>query len=57
MFDFSFFEILLVAVIMLVVIGPDKLPSLFRKIGHYLRVLRKGIANIEKQIDRDDKNG
>ena len=34
MFDFGFWEITLILIVSLIVIGPDKLPSFAAQIGH-----------------------
>lgn len=44
MIDFNFFEILILAVIAVIIFGPEKLPDLARKAGRVLNYLRN-IAN------------
>ena len=40
MFDFSFWELLIVAVVILLVVGPQRLPTVARTIGRYVAKLR-----------------
>lgn len=58
MFDIGFFEILVIAVVGLVVIGPERLPETVRTIGLWLgrlkRSLRETRTELEKQIGADD---
>lgn len=58
MFDISFFELLLCAVVMLVVIGPERLPETVRTIslwiGRLKRSLRETRSELEKQLGADD---
>ena len=39
MFDFGFMEIMLICVIALVVLGPEKLPALVRTVGQWICLL------------------
>jgi sec-independent protein translocase protein TatB len=57
-FDISFFELLVVAVVGLVVIGPERLPETVRGIslwiGRLKRSLRETRTELERQIGADD---
>ena len=46
----GFFEILVIAIVALVVIGPDKLPSYAQKLGEALREVKKATAPLSKEI-------
>lgn len=58
MFDIGFFELLIIAIVGLVVIGPERLPETVRAIslwvGRLKRSLRETRSEIEKQIGADD---
>lgn len=58
MFDFGFAELLLVAVISLIVIGPDRLPETVRTVGMWIgrlkRSLRETRREIEQQLGADE---
>ncbi len=58
MFDISFFELLVVAIVGLIVIGPERLPTTVRTcalwIGRIKRSLMETRREIEKQIGADD---
>ncbi len=58
MFDIGFFELLLIAVVGLVVIGPERLPSTIRTIALYWGRIRRSVRDtrqeIEQQIGADD---
>lgn len=58
MLDISFFELLIVAVVALVVIGPERLPEAVRGvslwIGRFKRSLRETRSELERQIGADD---
>lgn len=58
MFDIGFFELILVAIVGLVVIGPERLPETVRTvslwIGRLKRSLRETRTELEQQIGADD---
>ncbi|WP_084005320.1 Sec-independent protein translocase protein TatB [Gilvimarinus polysaccharolyticus] len=58
MFDMGFFELLLIAVVALLVIGPERLPDTVRSVslwvGRVKRSLRETRSEIERQIGADD---
>ncbi|MCV6621672.1 MAG: Sec-independent protein translocase protein TatB [Cellvibrionaceae bacterium] len=58
MFDIGFFELLLIAVVSLVVIGPERLPGTLRKLALYWGRIKRSISDtrqeIEQQIGADD---
>ena len=53
MFDFGFAEIVLLALVVLVVIGPGRLPEVMRTIGLWIGRLRRMYTNVRLQIDRE----
>lgn len=58
MFDMGFFELLLIAVVGLLVIGPERLPGAVRSgglwVGRIKRMMRETRAGLEEQIGADD---
>lgn len=58
MFDIGFFELLVIAIVGLVVIGPERLPETVRSIslwiGRLKRSLRETRSELEKQLGADD---
>lgn len=58
MFDIGFFELLLVATVGLLVIGPERLPDTIRTISLWVGRIKRGLrdtqAEIEQQIGADD---
>ncbi|MFM7123446.1 MAG: Sec-independent protein translocase protein TatB, partial [Fluviibacter sp.] len=48
MFDIGFSEILLVAVVALVVIGPERLPGVARNVGRYAGRLQRYVHDIKR---------
>lgn len=53
MFDFSFSELLVVAVVALIVIGPQRLPKVARTAGHLLGRLQRYVADVKSDINRE----
>ncbi|MEK6551432.1 MAG: Sec-independent protein translocase protein TatB [Pseudomonadota bacterium] len=53
MFDVSFSELLLIALVALVVLGPQRLPEVARGAGRLLGRLRGFVANVKQDLDRE----
>lgn len=54
----GFTELLIIFMILLLVVGPSKLPKLAQSMGEAIREFKKGTKNIEKEINdigKDDK--
>ncbi|TXR54796.1 Sec-independent protein translocase protein TatB [Reinekea thalattae] len=55
MFDVGFMELLLLAIIGVVVIGPERLPGVARTVGKYVGQGRRFIHSIQRQIEQEVK--
>lgn len=53
MFDIGFTEIFLVAVVALVVIGPERLPGVARNIGRFAGRLQRYVHDIKRDFNRE----
>jgi sec-independent protein translocase protein TatB len=53
MFNFSFGEIVLVAVVALLVLGPERLPRVARTAGALLRRARNSWQSVRSEIERE----
>jgi len=53
MFDIGFTEIILVFVVMLLVVGPERLPRLARTAGLWVGKVRGMVASVKADIDRE----
>lgn len=53
MFDVSFGELLLIAVVALVVLGPERLPGAARTAGALLRRVRRGWDSVRTEVMRE----
>lgn len=53
MFDFGFSELLLIAVVALIVIGPERLPKVARTAGLLLGRLRRYVNDVKADISRE----
>lgn len=54
MFGISFSEILVIAVITLVVVGPQKLPGMLRNVGQWIAQLRRLTTEVRAQTGIDE---
>jgi len=53
MFDVSFTELLLIGVVALVVIGPERLPKVARTVGHLLGRAQRYVSDVKSDIQRE----
>lgn len=53
MFDIGFSELLMVGIVALLVLGPDKLPVAARTCGLWIGRLRRSIGNIQREISEE----
>lgn len=51
MFDVGFIEMLLTAGIALIVVGPERLPVVAQKLGRWIGLGKRMVANIKRQIE------
>ena len=54
MFNLGFGEILVIAVILIIVVGPDRIPELLRTIGKTLRGVQKASRDLQTSIGLDE---
>lgn len=55
MFDMGFSELLLIAIIGLVVIGPERLPGVARTVGRQVGNLRRFMRSMQTQLEQEVK--
>lgn len=55
MFDIGFLELLLVAVVSLLVLGPERLPVAARKAGLWIGRVRRFTSQVSQEIDKQIK--
>ena len=53
MFDIGFSELLVIGVVALIVIGPEKLPRVARTIGHLAGRLQRYVSDVKADINRE----
>jgi sec-independent protein translocase protein TatB len=53
MFDIGFSEIMLIAVVALIVLGPEKLPKTARTLGHLFGRLQRYVSDVKADINRE----
>ncbi|EGV30963.1 Sec-independent protein translocase protein tatB-like protein [Thiorhodococcus drewsii AZ1] len=55
MFDIGFTELLLIGVVALVVLGPERLPKVARVAGMWVGKARRTLTSVKQEIDRELK--
>jgi len=53
MFDIGFSELLVIGLVALIVIGPEKLPRMARTLGHLAGRLQRYVADVKADINRE----
>ncbi len=53
MFDVGFWEVALIGVVALLVVGPEKLPGLARTVGTYVGKARRYADHVRREIERE----
>ena len=53
MFDFGFWEIAIIGIITLIVVGPEKMPAIARKAGLYFGKLNRFFNKIKSDINEE----
>ena len=53
MFDVGFSELILIAVVALVVIGPERLPKVARTAGALIGRMQRYVANVKSEVERE----
>lgn len=53
MFDISFFEIMIISMVALIVIGPERLPQVARTLGHLMGRCRQFVYSIKTDIHNE----
>lgn len=56
MFDIGFAEIIIIGVVALLVIGPERLPGTIRTASLYLNRLRRGFNEIKQEVQQELHN-
>ncbi len=53
MFDIAFTELLVIGIVALIVIGPERLPKLARTAGQWVGRMNRYVSQVKQDIDRD----
>ncbi len=53
MFDFGFWEVALIGVITLIVVGPERLPGIARKVGLYVGKIKRFIEKVKNDVSEE----
>lgn len=55
MFDVGFSELVLIGLIALIVLGPERLPEVARSAGRWVAKIRRFVENVKRDIDQEIK--
>ena len=57
MFDIGFWELLVIGVVALLVIGPEKLPDVARTVGRWVAKIQRFVAGVKADINSELESG
>ena len=53
MFELGFWELILIAIVGLVVLGPERLPKALSTVGRWIRTIRQMASSAQQQVERE----
>ncbi|HER19469.1 MAG TPA: twin-arginine translocase subunit TatB, partial [Chromatiales bacterium] len=53
MFDLSFWEIAIIAIVAVIIVGPERLPSLAYKAGQWVTKVRRFVSNAKAEMESE----
>ena len=53
MFDIGFWELAILAIVTLLVVGPERMPELMRDMGRWTRAIRRFVTQTRYEIERE----
>lgn len=53
MFDIGFWELTLIGVVALLVVGPERLPGMARTVGLYAGKMRRWVSQVRSEVERE----
>jgi len=53
MFDIGFSELFLILVVALIVVGPERLPALARKVGRYVSKAKQTFESVKREVESE----
>ncbi len=57
MFDVGFAEVMIIGVVALIVIGPERLPDVARKVGRWVAKIQRFIKGVRSDVSRELESG
>lgn len=53
MFDIGFWELAIISIVALLVLGPEKMPGLIRDVSKWARKIRRFVSQTRNEIERE----
>ena len=53
MFDIGFWELLVIGIVLLLVMGPDRLPEVAKQIAFFIRKARQGVYRLRSEMQNE----
>lgn len=53
MFDIGFWELIIISIVALLIVGPERMPGLIRDVGRWVRSVRRFIIQTRQDLERE----
>lgn len=53
MFDIGFWELVIISIVALLIVGPERMPGLIRDVGRWVRSIRRFIVQTRQDLERE----
>lgn len=53
MFDIGFWELVIISIVALLIVGPERLPGLVRDAGRWVRAARRFVVQTRQELERE----
>lgn len=53
MFDIGFWELVIISIVSLLIVGPERMPGLIRDVGRWVRSIRRFVVQTRQDLERE----
>jgi len=53
MFDIGFWELVIISIVALLIVGPERMPGLIRDVGRWIRSIQRFIVQTRQDLERE----
>jgi len=53
MFDIGFWELVIISIVALLIVGPERMPGLIRDVGRWIRSIQRFLVQTRQDLERE----